>query len=101
MPIYEYSVKLSYWSSSEYLYAFNGDYAYIEYLDTNGNWVNYCNLLDLNLSTTRNNQKEVICDFVEGTYSIRIVTHKENPNTNRNKGRICIGDMKFVTYRIN
>ncbi len=101
LPIYEYSVNLSYWSGSEYLYESNGDYAQIEYLNNDGNWVNYCNLLDKNLSTTRNEQKEIVCDFVEGTYSIRIVAHKENPNTNRNKGRICIGDMKFVTYRIN
>lgn len=101
LPIYEYSVNLSYWSSNEYLNESEGDYAYIQYLDSSSNWVNYINLLNINLSTTRSNTKEVTCDFIEGTYAIRIIAHKENPNTNRNKGRICIGNMKFITYKIN
>lgn len=101
LPIYEFSVDLSYWSSSEYLYVSEGDYAYIQYLDSNDDWVNYSDLLELSLSTTRNNQKEVTCNFIEGTYGIRIIAHKETPNTNRNKGRICIGNMKLVSYVIN
>ncbi len=101
LPIYEYSVNLSYWSSSEYLYPSQGDYAYIQYLDSNGNWNNYYDILSSKLSSKRKEQKEFTCDFVEGVYSIRIIAHKETPNTDRNKGRICIGNMNIVTYNIH
>ena len=100
-PIYEFSTYVSFWSSSEFLYSGNGDYAYIQYLDKNGNWQTFIDLLAEGLPTDRTQQKHFERDFIEGIYGIRFIAHKENPNTNRNKGRISIGETKFVTYDIN
>ncbi len=100
-PIYEFSTNLSFWSSSEHLFKTDGDYAYIQYLDSNGDWIILVDLLESDLPTDRKNQKYFEFDFIEGAYGIRFVAHKENPLTNRNNGRICIGETKFVTYSIN
>ncbi len=99
--IYEFSTNLSFWSSSEHLFKPDGDYAYIEYLDSNGDWITLVDLLDSDLPTDRKNQKYFEFDFIEGTYGIRFVAHKENPSSERNKGRVCIGETKFVTYKID
>ncbi len=100
-PIYEFSTYISFWSASESLNSTDGDYAYIQYLDENGNWQTFVDLLSEGLPTDRTQQKHFEHDFIEGTYGVKFVAHKENPNTNRNKGRICIGETKFVTYDIN
>mgnify|MGYP003185982631 CR=1 FL=1 len=100
-PIYEFSTYVSLWSDNEYLYSTQGDYAYIQYLDENGNWQTFIDLLSVGLPTDRNNQKHFEYDFIEGTYGIKFVAHKESPNTDRNKGRISIGETKFVTYDID
>ena len=60
----------------------------------------YIYLLDENLPTCRNDQKHLERDYAEGTYDVKFITYKENPNTNRNKGRISIGEIKFITYDI-
>ena len=96
-PIYKLSTNLSWWSASENMYSSSGDYAYIQYLDANNNWINAVDLLAIGLPTDRTNQMNIEYDFLDGTYSIRYLAHKETPNTSRNKGRISIGDTIFVT----
>lgn len=100
-PIYEMDTYLAFWSSSEGLYSLNGDYAYIQYKDVNGNWKTCIDLLACELPTDRTKPKYFEYDFIEGTYGIKFVAHKSNPNTNRNKGRICIGQTKFITCERN
>lgn len=100
-PIYEFSTYISFWSASEYLYSTSGDYAYIQYLNEDGDWETFIDLLSEGIPTDRTNQKHFEYDFIEGTYGIKFVAHKETPNTDRNKGRISIGETKFVTYDID
>ena len=99
--IYEFSTYISFWSASEYLYSTSGDYAYIQYLNEDGDWETFIDLLAEGIPTDRTNQKHFEFNFIEGTYGIKFVAHKETPNTDRNKGRISIGETKFVTYDIN
>lgn len=70
------------------------------YLDADGNFVIGVDLLEENLLTSRTTQKHISLDTIEGTYDIKFVAHKEVPNTDRNKGRICIGEMDFMTYTL-
>lgn len=99
-PVYELDIYLSFWSASESLFFINDDYAYLQYLDSNGNWKTRLDLLRADLPEDRTAPKYYEFDFIEGTYGIRIVAHKQTPNTNRNKGRICIGETKFITCEI-
>lgn len=98
-PIYEMSVYLSYWSASE-RYTLGVDSAYLQYMDKNGNWVTLLDILHGHLPTDRNTPKYFEYDIVEGTQKIRFIATKVTPNSDRNKGRICIGEMKFVHYEI-
>lgn len=100
-PIYEFSTNVSFWSANENLYSTQGDYAYVQYLNKNGDWETCIDLLANNIPTNRTNQKHFEYDFIEGTYGIKYVAHKENPNTTKNRGRISIGQTKFTTYAIN
>lgn len=99
VPIYEISVYLSYWSASE-RYTLGVDSAYLQYMDKNGNWVTLLDILNGHLPTDRNTPKYFEYDIVEGTQKIRFIATKVTPNSDRNKGRICIGEMKFVHYEI-
>lgn len=101
LPIYVFVANISFWSTSEQLYSASGDYAYLQYLDKTGEWKTCFDLLAENLSTDRTKQNRFERSFLEGTYGIKFVAHKEKPNTNRNKGRISIGEMQFVSYEVN
>lgn len=100
-PIYEINTYLSFWSAAEGLYFIDGDYAYLQYLDASGNWITFIDLLTSKLPTDRTAQKYFEYEFIEGTYGIRFIAHKENPTTGRNKGRICIGKIKLITCEID
>lgn len=100
-PIYELDTHISYWSPNEYLYTSKGDSVYIQYMDKNGNWINCLDLLNCSLSTNRKLQDYYEFEFIEGTYQIRYIANKITPNTSRNKGRICIGETKFINYSID
>ena len=99
IPVYEFSTYLSFWSEFE-KYTVN-DTAYIQYKDKNGNWITILDLLNCNLPTDRTNQKHFEFEIIEGTYSIRFISNVTNATSDRNKGRICIGEMKFVNWKIN
>jgi len=94
--IYGINTNLSFWSSSEGLYSTSGDYAYIKYLDDSGNWQILLDLLDCGLSTNRLNQDYFELEIPNGTKEIMLEAYKATPNTDRNKGRICIGDTTFI-----
>lgn len=99
VPIHEISVYLSFWSASE-RYTLGEDSAYLQYMDKNGTWVTLLDILHGHLPTDRNNPKYFEYDIIEGTQKIRFIATKVNPSSDRNKGRICIGEMKFVHYDI-
>lgn len=94
--IYGINTNLSFWSSSEGLYSTSGDYAYIKYLDDSGNWQILLDLLDCGLSANRLNQDYFELEIPNGTKEIMFEAYKATPNTDRNKGRICIGDTTFI-----
>lgn len=101
VPVYEFSTNLSFWSPSERYLTGNGDSAYLQYKDPNGDWKNWLDLLNCSLPTDRSKQKFYEFDSIYGTYGIRIVANKNDPDSIRNKGRICIGETKFVTNWVN
>lgn len=98
--IYKMDTNISFWSNGESLYSSNGDYAYIKYRDFYGEWKTALDLLNCNLSMDRENQNHILIDFPLGTKQIRFEAHKENPDTNRNKGRISLGNLKFIGTRV-
>lgn len=70
------------------------------FVDEKGEWINWIETLENKLSTERTKQDYFAKRFVKGIFGLKFVAHKETPNTNRNKGRISIGQMKFTTLEI-
>lgn len=99
VPIYELDTYLSFWSSSEKYTS--SDSAYIQYKDKNGDWINLLDMLKCGMSTDRFNQSHYELNIVEGTNAIRFISNVQYPTSDRNKGRICIGDTKFINWKIN
>ena len=99
-PIYEFNVDLAYWSNSE---RFTDTTGYLQYKNSNGEWITLLDLMDSNngIPTDRTNPKNFNFYIIEGTYEIRFITHTNNPTADRNKGRVCIGDITFVSYDID
>lgn len=89
------STNLTFWSNKEDLKSI-GDYAYVKYLDDNGNWVILRDLLKEGLTFSRDNPICFEFDIPNGTTRIKYEAYKANPNTDSNKGRICIGDTTFI-----
>ncbi|MDE7263656.1 MAG: C10 family peptidase [Anaeroplasmataceae bacterium] len=88
-------VKISFWSANERF--FSGSKAVIEYLDSNGNWVQVYNLLnDINLSTDRTNPDIIQICFPDDVYAFRFYASNEAVG-DRNKGRISIGRL-FIMH---
>lgn len=100
-PIYELDTYLSFWDLGESMSTVFHDYAYLQYLDKDGNWITRIDLMTAGLPSDRTAPKHFECDFIEGTYGVRFIAHKQTPNTNRNKGRICIGETKFITCDVD
>ena len=95
-PVSKIDINLSFWSDDERYYAADDPEARIEYWEEDSNsWVECLDLLEANLPTDRNNQKTYTIEFEEPVLSFRIYTHFNNMTgyTDRNKGRISIGDM--------
>lgn len=96
--IYEIETSLTFWSANEYISKSNGDSAYIQYKDENDEWINLVDLLKANLPTDRTQPKEFTLIIPEGTHDIRFIAKSKDPKGDRNKGRICIDDLKLVSY---
>lgn len=95
--IYQMNTNLSFWSNNERLLLLYGDSAYIKYVDASGTWQTALDILSSNLSDDRTAQDYHELLFPNGTRRIRIEAHKNYPTSDRNKGRICIGETSFVT----
>lgn len=95
------NVDLTYWSDDERYYSWDGPTAVIEYQSlTDNTWIQKENILNLGLPTNRSQPKTYRLDFPERTRKIRFYTHFKAMSgfTDRNKGRICIGDMTIDTF---
>lgn len=87
-------VNLSFWSANERF--LSGSKAVIEYMDSNGNWVQALDLLkDIHLSTDRTNQDIIQVYFPDGVYAFRFFASNEAVG-DRNKGRISIGRLSIM-----
>jgi len=101
-PVRRLDLDLSFWSNDERYGTPNIAQAVIEYKDQNGNtWKHLEDLLNSGLPTNRNNQKTYSFSFSRGTKDVRIYTHFDymSGQTDRNKGRISIGDITVYTYK--
>lgn len=102
-PVNKVEVDLSYWSNDERYHAPNIATVTFDYQRlSSSEWINKYDLLNNgNLPTDRNNQKTFTFEFPEGTKKFRIYSHFDymSGKTDRNKGRISIGNMTVYTYR--
>lgn len=101
-PVKRLDLNLSFWSNDERYSHPNVAQAMIQYKYQNGSsWKNYYDLLDLDLSTDRNNQDTYTLRFSTGTKFVRIYTHFDYMSgfTDRNKGRISVGNITIYTYK--
>lgn len=90
--VYRIDVDLTLWSNKELINKYNAT-AYIQYKDNTGQWITVVDLLnDITLSTDRTAPDNYTIVFPEVTTEFRFYTTSEF-GSDRNKGRICIGDM--------
>jgi len=100
-PVSSIDVDLTFWSNDERYYISDNPTAIFEYRDLYTNtWSTKADLLDIDLPTDRTNPARYTFSFPGKTKSIRFYTHFESMSgwKDRNKGRICIGDMDVHTY---
>lgn len=92
--VYRIDVDLALWSANEFINQYNAT-AILQYKNGNGEWITCCDLLrDIVLSTDRNNPLKYSILFPEGTYEFRFYMTSVY-GADRNKGRLCIGDMSI------
>ena len=92
--VYRIDVDLTMWSNNEFINKYNAE-AYIQYKNSAGQWVTVLDLLnDITLSTDRTAPVNYTIVFPEATSEFRFYTTSQFGN-DRNKGRICIGDMSI------
>jgi len=95
-PIIEIDIELALWSSSEYLNIIDSE-AKLKYKDSTGNWIEVLDLLrDVTLSTNRQFADNFRLVFPDGIFAFGIFA-TSSPIGDRNKGRICIGDLRVFT----
>ncbi|VEU81232.1 hypothetical protein [Haploplasma axanthum] len=96
--IHEVDIELAFWSSFEKISS--TDSAYIQYRDKNGNWIQLLDIMDEKnvVPTDRQNPKRFELIILEGSKQIRIITNTADPKGDKNKGRISVGDIRFVSY---
>jgi hypothetical protein len=95
-PVTGIDINLSFWSDDERYYAADNPEASIDYWDDSINdWDHSLDLLEANMPTDRTNQKTYSIKFDKPTTKFRIYAHFNNMTgyTDRNKGRISIGNM--------
>ncbi len=102
-PVKKVDINLSFWSADERYNSPNVSTITFDYKPlASSEWVEKYNLLENgNMPTDRNNQKLFSFEFLEGTKNIRIYSHFDYMSgfTDRNKGRISIGNMTVYTYK--
>lgn len=101
-PVRKITINISFWSNDERYQSpnvatllFQWKNLYSDYWDDN------LDLLSLNLSTNRNQQSVLELEFQQKTREFRIFSHfyYTSGKTDRNKGRVSIGDIIVSTYR--
>lgn len=100
-PVSSIDVDLAFWSKDERYYSYDNPKAELSYQKLyDGSWSSVCDLLKINLPTNRTNPTRYTFAFPGKTKSIRFQTSFEKMSglTDRNKGRICIGNMNVHTY---
>lgn len=103
-PVYKIEVDLAFWSNDERYEGLNIAEARFEYKNLHGNdWNTKLNLLSSNLPTDRNNPTKYVLEFPAGTREFRFYAHFDYMTSpvDRNKGRICIGNMVIYTESNN
>lgn len=96
-PIKMVDMDLMFWSGIEGINNINGT-ATLEYKNNQGQWIVFADLLNgLDLST-RYNPKYYDFVFETPVQEIRFNVNVSNPYGDRNKGRICIGEMNFYYW---
>lgn len=92
--IHALSVDLSFWSSNEAINKYNGT-CFMQYKNENGEWITYADFLnDYLISKNRNSPTHFYFVFDESINEIRFIT-TAIPDGDRNKGRLCIGNISF------
>ena len=100
-PVYKIEVNLSFWSNDERYFGANIAEAQIKYQRLCENdMLPALDLLTADLPTDRTQQKTYTVTFPGGTRHFSFYTHFDYMSgfTDRNKGRISIGDMRIYTY---
>lgn len=90
-------INLSFWSSDERYFKSDCPMARIEYWDENSNtWIESLDLLNCDLPTDRYKQNKYSIVFDEPIKTFRIYSHFNYMigYTDRNKGRIAVGDLE-------
>lgn len=86
------------WSVNEH-FNINDSSAVIQYKDKSGNWITILDLLtDINLSKDRTKPDNYTIVFPDGTKEFRFYC-QSTATGDRNKGRICIGNMEIYLER--
>ena len=98
--VYELETNLSLWGKSENLLYQLGDRSIIQYLDSSGNWIDCYDILANNISTDRKNPDTISVNIPVFTKAIRFYAKKNNPTSDWNRGRLCIGETTYYTARI-
>lgn len=101
-PIRSLNINLSYWSKDERFTSPSISTLNFEYKDLySKEFNNKINLFGYDISTNRNKQTTLTFNFPYKTKCFRIYSHFERISclNDRNKGRICIGDITIDTYR--
>ncbi|MDE7263225.1 MAG: C39 family peptidase [Anaeroplasmataceae bacterium] len=85
-------VDLAMWSANEFINAYNAE-VFIQYKNKNNDWITVLDLMkNAVLSKDRNSPDKYSIVFPEGTNEFRFYSTSMY-GADRNKGRICIGDM--------
>ena len=88
-------INISFWSNGE-MFVSGLDRAEIQYLNSNGEWKTFVDLLDdVELSKDRSNQNTLVLYFPEKISSFRIYAENDALG-DRNKGRISIGKLEIM-----
>ena len=96
--VIQMNVDLTFWSANEYLSS-NDAIAVVQYKDSTGNWVTILDLMnDIELPTDRTAPLNTTILFPDEVREVRFYVSC-SPVGDRNKGRICIGDMELYLER--
>lgn len=96
-PIKNISIEMAFWGQNEYLTSEDST-ATIQYKNNEGSWIDIVNLLEDDiLPKDRNSPAEISITFPTNIFNFRIYVQTATIGTN-NKGRICVGELKFNPF---